>query len=78
MNERIKLLANQCWEERPQGQLHFDNEKFAELIVKECVGILSANEDTKIKMGLDEPLFKLFKGIGKAYADGIKEHFGVE
>ena len=36
MNERIKLLANQCWEERPQGQLHFDNEKFAELIVKEC------------------------------------------
>ena len=35
MNERIKLLANQCWAARPQGQLHFDNEKFAELIIKE-------------------------------------------
>ena len=36
MNERIKLLAKQCWDERPEGQLHFDNEKFAELIVYEC------------------------------------------
>ena len=32
MNERIKLLAKQCWDERPEGQLHFDNEKFAALI----------------------------------------------
>ena len=32
MNERIKLLAKQCWDERPEGQLHFDNEKFAELV----------------------------------------------
>jgi hypothetical protein len=33
MNERIKELAKQCWNERWEGQLHFDNEKFAELIV---------------------------------------------
>ena len=32
MNERIKLLAKQCWDERPEGQLHFDNEKFAALV----------------------------------------------
>jgi hypothetical protein len=38
MNERIKELAKQCWEERTEGQLHFDNEKFAELIVRECAG----------------------------------------
>jgi len=37
MNKRIKQLAEQCWDERPEGQLHFDNEKFAELIVQECV-----------------------------------------
>jgi hypothetical protein len=37
MNLRIKQLAEQCWDKRPEGQLHFDNEKFAELIVQECV-----------------------------------------
>jgi hypothetical protein len=84
MNERIKLLKEQSMEwvpnmADPDTKIRLLNaEKFAELIVRECVGILSANENTKIKMGLDEPLFKLFKGIGKAYADGIKEHFGVE
>ncbi len=40
MNERIKELAQQCWKERPEGQLHFDNEKFAELIVKECANVI--------------------------------------
>jgi len=40
MNERIKLLAEQCWNERPEGQLHFDNEKFAELIVRECANVI--------------------------------------
>lgn len=40
MNERIKELAKQCWKERWEGQLHFDNEKFAELIVKECAELV--------------------------------------
>ena len=39
MNTRIKQLAEQCWDKRPEGQLHFDNEKFAELIVKKCMDI---------------------------------------
>jgi hypothetical protein len=36
MNQRIRELAEQCWNKRPEDQLHFDNEKFAELIVREC------------------------------------------
>jgi hypothetical protein len=45
MNERIQKLAEQCWDKRPEGQLHFDNEKFAELIVRECLEACSrANE----------------------------------
>ena len=64
MNERIKLLANQCWEERPQGQLHFDNEKFAELIVRECVDIVADAVDHR------EP--------ASTYVEKIKQHFGVE
>ena len=42
MNERIKELEKQCWSHRVDGrlvdgQLHFDTEKFAELIVAECI-----------------------------------------
>jgi hypothetical protein len=49
MNERIRLLAEQCWDRRLDG-LHFDQEQFAELIVRECadwinnhVGMLDAD-----------------------------------
>jgi hypothetical protein len=45
MNLRIKQLAEQCWDQRPEGQLHFDNEKFAQLIVKECALQCIHNED---------------------------------
>jgi hypothetical protein len=49
MNERIKQLAEQCWDKRPEGQLHFDNEKFAELIVRQCAEIcLEANDHKNI------------------------------
>ena len=44
MNERIKPLEQQCWSHRidgklVDGQLHFDAQKFAELIVQECAAI---------------------------------------
>ena len=87
MNERIGKLAVEAgayWDHgdwNMPSAVYFserDLEKFAELIVRECVSILSVNEDTKIKMGLDEPMFKLFKGIAKAYSDNIKDHFGVK
>ena len=38
MNERIKELADQCWDQRLDG-MHFDQEQFATLIIKECVGL---------------------------------------
>jgi len=42
MNTRIKALEQQCWSHRVNGvlvdgHLHFDTEKFAELIVRECI-----------------------------------------
>ena len=45
MNERIKELEKQCWSHRVDGalvdgQLHFDTQKFAELIVAECIGVV--------------------------------------
>lgn len=44
MNKRIQELAEQCWKERPADQLHFDTEKFAELIIKECMARCRADE----------------------------------
>ena len=42
MNERIKKLAEQCWDRRLDG-LHFDEEQFAELIVEECANWINEN-----------------------------------
>jgi hypothetical protein len=50
MNERIRELEKQCWSHRVDGalvdgQLHFDADKFAELIVQECVLISRTSTD---------------------------------
>jgi hypothetical protein len=63
MNERIKELASQCWNLRIGGQ-QFDQEQFAELIVRECGVALS-------------PMLRDMVSRGQAF-DLIKKHFGVE
>ena len=46
MNERIRLLAEQCYETGPIGKdgwpeySKFNEEKFAKLIVRECASIV--------------------------------------
>ena len=61
MNERIKELEKQCWDNQTN---HLNAEKFAELIVKECVGIVADAVDHR------EP--------ASTYASKIQQHFGVE
>ena len=44
MNERIKELEKQCWSHRVDGvlvdgHLHFDTQKFAELILQDVLDI---------------------------------------
>jgi hypothetical protein len=59
MNERIKELAEQCWDKRLDG-LHFDQEKFAKLIVKECCqkleddGMVEVAMEMKQHFGVEE------------------------
>jgi hypothetical protein len=61
MNERIRELVEQC--HHRYSEHHIDLEKFAELIVKECVTVaMRAVSD-------DEPKEAWYL---------IKEHFGVE
>ena len=43
MNERIKRIAAQCWDLQLDGKLHFDQEKFAELIVEKCIALMDVN-----------------------------------
>ena len=72
MNERLKELEILCRiaEYNEFGdvvEVGFDKEKFAELIVRECIGmVLPYNED-------DPSAEKLYE-----LADAIGEHFGVE
>jgi len=63
MNERIRLLAEQCVGSRPYNT--FDYEKFAELIVRECAEL--------VKDFYQEDEFTCYSAETE-----IKEHFGVE
>ena len=49
MNQRIKELAEQCYEyDDERLGLHLNKEKFAELIVKECANVAVEAESTGV------------------------------
>jgi len=83
MNEKIKQLAEQATRNVESANsyhsLVFDKEKFAELIIRECVGIV---EDYGLSLvGSDEnylgETLNLSIRVQEA-GNKIKEHFGVE
>lgn len=70
MNKKIKEFEKQCWSHYINGvlidgHLHFDVEKFAELIVRECC---DAADDW----------YKNHNNIQWDPAQHIKNHFGVK
>lgn len=65
MNERIREIAQQCWNFRVGGS-QFDQEMFAELIIRECIEICRSDD------------WEDQQGWGKLYAHKIKKHFGVK
>ena len=91
MNERIKELMKEANKDITLGKpfwpaLEEFSEKFAELIVRECVDICNQatlqNQDTLSKLNTDELAEKMVihGSINQAQklGKGIKEHFGVE
>ena len=55
MNKRWSELAAKCWDNRING-MHFDQEMFAELIVRECITCVGSQGDKaylKKHFGLD-------------------------
>ena len=96
MNEKIRELAEQAKEYASKfaylqaighpGYEEKCSEKFAELIVRECIEICNQailqNQDTLSKLGVDELAEKMIihGSINQAQklGKGIKQHFGVE
>jgi hypothetical protein len=70
MNERIRKIESQAWGQvkRTNGLVRTEdfNEKFAELIVRECIGVCEEYHGTAGDQAA--------RYIGQ----GINEHFGVE
>jgi hypothetical protein len=91
MNERIQELAEQAWRATSDEVAHLNRmhnraishdeqmdvfeQKFAELIVRECV-VLSENYYDGLSPD-DHECFTCRK-VAYTIADRIKEHFGVE
>jgi hypothetical protein len=79
MNERIKELAKQAItvehgviQPRTKGTVyHFDKEKFAELIVRECASLMEWQKISPKDVGAYNSALSLAQR-------NIKEHFGVE
>ena len=62
MNNRIQEFEKQCWSHKIDGvlidgHLHFDTQKFAELIVQECIDNLYLN-------GYDDAADQVIKHFG--------------
>ena len=84
MNERIKELEAQCWETRkhPVSQAamgdKFNTEKFAELIVRECINKIETHRIPVGNSAAGEMACEWTYDALKSIRDDIKEHFGVE
>ncbi len=88
MNEQIKELAEQCTENVDDGGYGydvFDKEKFAELIIRECIEQIetcfsggSVSMDDKPIWGPSVDTFKAWNWALKRSKKHIKEVFGVE
>ena len=78
MNDRIKELEKQCWSHRVDGvlvdgHLHFDTQKFAELIVRECMRMCDCAD-----VSLLEHNYPKEASGASSVKQFIAEHFGVE
>jgi hypothetical protein len=93
MNERIKKLIEECTfiyddlvydgtDSYMKTSEYFDKEKFAELIVKECLDIADGQkkwvEDMKVFNEQDANWNKARIQQSQRIVDKIKEHFGVK
>jgi hypothetical protein len=74
MNERIKELAEQATQEfSPAFERDKWQEKFAELIARECITVVG-----KTPLGYRDYRNQIEEDMRSACVDSLKEHFRVE
>ena len=84
MNEKIKQLANQAQQyaecTTPQGLEWFDvfKEKFAELIVRECIDKITTYNLVPGHSAKWEDIYDIHARLLDDLGEELKEHFGVE
>jgi hypothetical protein len=92
MNDKIRELAEQAGfenghQDRNGNSYSYELEKFAELIVRECLSLSSdlypfdamdaAGVGAKSQYG-SAALLRVYENTNDQYYDAIKKHFGVE
>jgi len=84
VNDRIKELADQCWNTHidgvlVDGGLHFDHRKFADKIIDECITII---KDSHLPDPIMEPVTYIhlfhYRLLLYSVAEKIKQNFQVE
>ena len=83
MNERIRELADEARKHFPKTEMSgefwvFDEEKFAELIVKECIDKIETHRIPVGNSAAGEMACEMTYSALKEIRDEIKEHFGVK
>lgn len=77
-----KFLNKACWDEQAQHELEdwLNVEKFAELIVRECVKQLKETKKVKVELPfLQSADIKTIQELPlSVYTTDLLEHFGVE
>ena len=82
MNERIKLLAEQARKHFPKTEMSgefwvFDEEKFAQLIIWEAIGLCKVDVDALTGPFLSEYEKGIVEGYRRAN-ENLRGYFGVE
>jgi hypothetical protein len=70
MNNRWTELAEECWDEHLIDGWRFDQEKFARLIIDECVEIMKSNE--RLPVGVIQAK------LAETHAATIYDYFGIK
>ena len=76
MNDRWSELAEECWDMRV-NEWHFDQEMFAELIIRECIKQGATLAKHYIDTRLEPEHVMLLASIAD-YSNEIKKHFGIK
>ena len=78
MNERIRQLAEQAGWDNHHSKFDTRIEKFAELIVRECIDKIETHRIPVGNSAAGEMACEMTYSALKEIRDEIKEHFGVE